>query len=712
MDIQILRTKLVPKQIFIQNRIIFLITSTKIHIIDLKGNLYPDIDLENIKVFVKMANGDFIESQKKVSLKIKDAHIYRKKLIILSSVQNVYFCQIGENQIYQIDIRADKISSNTKLLILQYDTIFDVKIKRNRARILPIIFHIQKINDFIEVDRKILFQSGTSTFVTRYSKRLDLKIDDDISYFDNNKGLVNRTLHAFENIQFKSMKGNNMFFLFETPEDLVVFSAHSNTIVLEKPEVFYSAELIGSYVFIFTNKILIYSAITGQKMRELPITIFRGAYDQDSGLLLLQNETIFITDAIKIVNRFLLANSKKLDINFSRESESLGKKSINWLKSFLVKHKTYQPKKQNTNLITVTTPHLNLIDYKTAIENKLYIISEKMNQKETFIKCSLDAFRSAKISRGLFFYARSGKKYSFDRSQCLELCRNLQIQEKLTFYYFDSKKIDITLNELIYFISIRAVYMKTEINFLFYISLCLKLVKYIKYIIKYVIDSNIRLKILDRISFDPHKSTDKLTEVKIPSHISINCPSMMAENQHFQTKSTEFWIDRIQFLSQKKLKRLIVEYWSAHRPEKAILYYFEEKEFIKCNNILLKKFHEIKNIKDLLNRINLYEEVVDSALIKLYHIYFPHLLSLLAKVNAIDNIAIFITEAVDILKDSQHIYKTVSKMDQKSKDIVKQALHRVESTENIELLKRTIDILCENEKLKHRSFKCDGKIIN
>lgn len=712
MDIQILKTKLVPQQIFIQNRILFLITVTTIHIIDLKGNLIPDINLKNVKILVKTTSGDFIESKKKINLQIKDAHIFKSSLIILSTTQNVYFCQIGENNIHQIDIRADKISSDSKLLILQNDTIFEVKIKNNRTKILPIIFHIAKINNFIEVDRKILFQSDKSIFVTRYSNRFDVKIDDNISYFDSKKGLVSKTLHAFENIEFLSMKGNNMFFLLESIKDLVVFSAHSNTIVIKKPDVFYSAELVGSYVFIFSDKILIFSVITGQKMKELPITIFKGAYDPESGLLLLQNETIFITDAIKIVNRFLFANSKKLETNESKYPGGVRNNPGEWFKSFLVKRKIYQPKNPNINLITVTTPHLNLIDYKTAIENKLYIIAEKINQRETFFRCSLEAFQSNKISRGLFFYARSRRKYSFNRTRCLELCKNLQVHEKLQFDTDYSKHIEITIKELIYFLSIRAVYMKREIDFLFYISLTLKLVKYIKYIIKYVIESNLRLKILERLSFDLPRNIDGAQDIKIPSHISISCPSSIAKKQFTRTNWSEFRADKIQFLSQKKLKRLIVRYWAVRKPEKAIIFFFEDGNFGKCNDILLKKFHEIKNIKDLLLKIKLYETVTSSALIKLYHIYVPNLLTLLAKANAVDNIAIFITEAVDILRESQHIYKTIAKMDQKSKEIVKQALNQIDNTENIELLRRTINILCENVKSKHRSFKCDGKIIN
>ena len=49
MEIQMLKTDILPNHVALYNQIIFLTTTSYIHIIDLKGNLIPDIDLNTVK---------------------------------------------------------------------------------------------------------------------------------------------------------------------------------------------------------------------------------------------------------------------------------------------------------------------------------------------------------------------------------------------------------------------------------------------------------------------------------------------------------------------------------------------------------------------------------------------------------------------------------------------------------------------------------------
>lgn len=752
MEIQILKTKIVPCYILIKDRIIFLATESHVHIIDLKGDIFPDIDLQNIQVFKKSKNDEYVQSDRKIRFKINTIYIYKKYLIFLSTRKNVYFCKLGQKNIFQINIVADKIICDKKLLILQGDVIFEVKIKNNQVKIFPIVFHLEKINNFIKVGRKIIFQAGSSSFITKYSTQLKSKNreKEKTSTSIGSNSRTHKLINAFENIIFKKMVSNEIFCLFETEKDLIILSEHSNTIVISKPYVFYSANLVGSYVFVYSEKIMIYSALSGDKMRDLPMTIFKGCYDQESGLLLIQNDKIFITDATKIINRLLFTNSRKslhegqIQQNTQTNDSSIRRKSQKWIQSFLVNKNIFKTKSNlNSSLVTIKTPSLNLIDYETSITHKLYLVSEKINQKETFFNCSINSFKNGQLFRGLFFYARSGKKYNFDRVKVLNLCKNGHSGEKISFHYNSNMKIDIDISELIYFLSIRSVYMKTELDFLFFISIRLKMMKYIKYFLKFVNESNIRLKIIERMELrentgqETYKTKKKNilkkqsgsndedeyylynNSIKDPisySHVSINCPIEIYESrtQKSQPKNTKSEIieEFSALMSDKRLKKLVIDYWIVKKPEKAILYFYETRNFLHVKKILLSKFNKIQNLKGILLKLRLYEKVVDVSLIKLYNIYFPNLLALLAKSNSIENIEIFFTEVVDTLRESQQIYKNVSKMDQNSKEVVKEALENITETESIEILKSTIDILCSPENEKKTAFTCDGKVIN
>ncbi|KRH94604.1 hypothetical protein M153_1990007491 [Pseudoloma neurophilia] len=712
MEIQVLKTELRPKRILIQDRIIFLITDTVINIIDLKGNIIPDIDLKNIKVYVKASRNEYVATNDKFVIHIETLHLYKKNLIILSTTQNLYFCKMGENEIYQIDIRADKVCCNKRLFVLKSDTIFEIKIKNKKVKILPMIFHVEKINDFIQTNRRIIFQAGRSTFIAKSNNRFRDCTDDENGYFDSKKGIVTKTLHAFDNVLFESMVANDMFFLLETNEDIITFSANTYTIILKKPDVFYSCSLVGSYIFVFSEKIIIYSAITGEKMRELPMTAFRGSYDQESGLMLLQNERIFITDVVRIINKIIFVNRKELETK-QEDQKSAGKKNPkNWIKSFLVQKKIYPKQNQISEKIRMVTPQLNLINFKTAIENKLYVIARKIDQKETFLHCSLDAFRDKKISRGLFFYARSGKKYNFDRKKVVENCKNGIIDQEITFYYHINKKLNLKMDQLIYFLAIRTVYMKTEMNFLFFISVHLKMVKYISYILDHLISSEKKLKTLEKIDLNSNfRSLQKDNNQKIPSQISLSVPARCTQPS---VQAETSYLEKVTiFLSKKRLKRRVIEYWKIMKPEKAVLYYTEKGKFRKASKILFESHAQIKNLKDLLSKISLYEKVTNVPLIGLYNAHFPNLLALLAKANTKENMVIYITQIVDVLANTQQIYKTVSKMDNKSKENFRNVLTSLNQTESIKMLLSTIEILCNDMDNSERpGFECDGKVID
>lgn len=824
MHIKAFKMDMKPRQFLFIDRTLYLLTHSAIHIIDFKGDIKPDIPLQNVvlkktkkrepskndnaisttdKNKGKHVITDMHTSGKAINIAVRNIKVVGKYILVQSVDDYIYYVKIGETDLTRYCMKVEKVVYDGKMYFINDNCIFEASVTKLREYPRVVLVFPGKIDNLEIIDGKLLFFANRRAFLAEktgfdYGQHISgvRTGNDSHSTFELNgeqqEGNTNKKgcsifnfveIGALSELEFTHTANNKRFVLLVTEDSIIVFSYNTEAVVLKRPDDFHQAVLVKSYVLIFSHKVLIYNAIDGTLVKEIALTAFSAVYDEISDSLVMYNSVLFCAHISDLLNGFdkeveqinltdgKEQNKRKLNRNTqNREEQFVQEKniannhmnieeSIGCLVNEQVKNdriedgdgsvkclssdeKTRNTVMKGTNDDFVAenkdrlrreTNTQKKTHFDTLIEHKLFKFAYPINPRQTFLHYSRCAYKSQNVLKVLFFYTQTAKKYSFNRSNVIELCQQRKkidlMTHKVVLECDIADNMRVTVSDLIYFLCIRSVFMKKEINYLFYLFCILKMRKHQRNLLRFAIENELRIKLLDRIDHDEllngkveQEKTDRkdqacnmeMDELPIQGESTKNTSSaaflsVKPLNEHNSAEKKEN-----RFLITKQLsKKLVLQYWKIHRPEKAVLYYFTTEKYRKCTRILLKTHHKIPQLQHLLFQTLLFTKIPNVSVLKLYDLYFPDLLMLLTKHEALESLGLYFKHVIDPLKNSQVILKSVQRMDANECEMIVSIVNDMEMNESMKDFRETLEFVCnERKEVKGSIFKCSGKIIN
>ncbi|ELQ76624.1 hypothetical protein THOM_0340 [Trachipleistophora hominis] len=826
MHIKAFKMDMKPRRFLFINHTLYLLTHSAIHIIDFKGDIKPDISLENVTLNEskrEVITGDENEMkvmnqnnernvtngkkilERAINIDVKDVLVVKQYVLVQSVDNDMYYVKAGKTGLTRYCMKVEKIVYNEKIYFINDNCIFETSVTKLREYPKVVLVFPGKIENLEILDGRLLFFASRKVFL---AEKTNLYYDNYISSVNSNDNFTANSnakesdyrsskklcrafnfveIGALSELQFVYTANNKRFVLLTTIDSIIVLSYNTETVVLKKPDELHHILLVDSYILIFSHKILIYSAIDGLPIKEIALTAFNAVYDEVSDCLVMYNGVLFCASMSELINgtdgeieqicspgdieqnnrKFIRDPlncdkyvDKKKNISVAKhltaDEEANSGVPTNFFTNdqtkdlnrdmpkeyFECDEKTLITENDAMNSNTTVEEENDLYEetniqkesnFDALIKHKLFKFAYPINPKQTFLHYSRCAYKSQNVLKALFFYAQTTKKYAFDRSNVIELCQQKNKIDLMT--YKVALKCDIannmrvTVGDLIYFLCIRSVFMNKETNYLFYLFCILEMKKHQRNLLRFAIENEIRIKLLERIDIYEliKEKIEQKTVGKEQQIRSEESNELLAqeENVKYSTSaeflsfkplsehiSTEHRENR-SLITKHLSKKLVVQYWKIYKPEKAVIYYFVTEKYEKCARLLLKTHLKIPQLQSLLLKIQLFTKVANVSVLKLYDVYFPDLLMLLTKYDATESLLLYFRHVIDPLKKSQIILKSVQKMDGKGCEMILSAINEMEMSEHMKDFSETLEFVCnEKKEVKGSIFKCSGKVIN
>lgn len=783
MIMKILKTEIQPQKIIFKDSTLFLVTTKNIHIVNFEGKIFPDIPLHNAKIKINCNKNKKCTKYERFNIILKDIFVFRTNIFVQDTSNDLYLTEVGKQTFFKHNIKASKVVCDKKLYLVSKNTVYEMESKSLEKNPKAIIRFSKPITDCLSIGQILFFFVENKAYLCKKNMLKDecKRIGCHVKYNIDNKSTILKykttiiEISALSSMQFIHSMSNGRFVLLTSEHSIIVFSYHTNIVVLKKPELFYNVILIDIYVFVFAYKIAIYHAIDGALVQKHAITILMASYDSISHHIVAYNGVLFYTNILQMlktnskpvrgVKHHAFQNTAKSSCNtknttqnllVARSAEQISDLQTNQL-CFEKKHlttknssNTVQHSQINNNSITNKTNNtvdLSKIQYKHIIKNnsdllqkllksKLFEQACTMHPTKTYLEYSKFAYNADKIEQSLYFYAQTYEKYKFDRHFVIGFCRpenkkSLQTQ-KIKFYCTMATDMYISVRNLMYFLFVKSIVMKKEMDYLFYLCCRLRMVNYQKLLLQFAINRKMKIKFLKRIS-EKKLITDDIQKYKqhiVTEVLDINNVKMDTQNDHIehtmasqvskkhgsiQNEITSSLQDKTSFSCINELSpltKLILQYWKINNPEKVIMYFFLSKRYKKCMEVLFKTHTWIPNLQNLLLSIMLFTKIRNTKLLKLYNNIFPNMLSMITKANESKNLYLYFKHVLSPLENTQYILKNMQEMGIDECNMVIDTIYKIDTNEHMDYFGKTLEFIANIKKeSEKKAFRCCGKIV-